>query len=106
MASRATHQPERELARRAGDGIEVVLFWHELTNELTVCVSDQRAGTHFEIAAAPQCALDVFNHPYPYAAFAGLHYEEELLASWGKAAPTKPKWSNRPARGPDSGVEG
>jgi hypothetical protein len=76
----------RELAHRAGDGIEVVLFWHEPTNELTVCLSDERTGAYFELAAAPDRALDVFEHPYAYAAFSGLHYEEELLPSWVEAA--------------------
>jgi hypothetical protein len=89
MASSATHQPERELAHRTSDGIEVVLFWHEVTDDLTVCVSDQRTGAYFEIAADPARALDVFEHPYAYAAFGGLHYEEALLASWVEAAATR-----------------
>jgi hypothetical protein len=76
----------RELAHRAGDGIEVVLFWHEPTNELTVCLSDERTGAYFELAADPDRALDVFEHPYAYAAFSGLHYEDELLPSWVEAA--------------------
>ena len=48
MASSASHHPERELAHRDNDGIEVVLFWNELTNDLTVSVSDQRTGAYFE----------------------------------------------------------
>jgi hypothetical protein len=88
MASSAPHQPERELAHRASDGIEVVLFWQELNNDLTVCVSDQRTGAYFELAADPKHALDVFEHPYAYAAFNGLQYEEALLASWAEAAET------------------
>jgi hypothetical protein len=82
MASSAPHERERELAHRASDGIEVVLFWHELSNHLTVCVSDQRTGAYFELAADPEHALDVFEHPFAYAAFNGLRYEEALLASW------------------------
>jgi hypothetical protein len=85
-SSAATHHPDRELAYRASDGIEVVLFWHELTNELSVCVSDERTGAYFELPAAPEHALDVFEHPYAYAAFGGLLYDEELLASWVDAA--------------------
>jgi hypothetical protein len=76
----------RELAYRAGDGVEVVLFWQEDTDELTVAVSDARSGAYFEIAAAPDQALDVFNHPYAHAAFRGLPYAEESLASWAEAA--------------------
>jgi hypothetical protein len=69
----------RELAYRANDGVEVVLFWHENTDELTVAVSDGRSGAYFELAAAPDQALDVFNHPYAHAAFRGMPYAEAAL---------------------------
>jgi hypothetical protein len=86
MASTGTtHDRFRELAYRANDGVEVVLFWDEPTNELTVCVSDERSGAYFELAADPHQALDVFYHPYSYAAFRGVPYEEALLASWAFA---------------------
>lgn len=85
MASNATSL-YRELAYRAGDGVEVVLFWHEITDELTVAVSDTRSGAYFELAAGPHEALDVFNHPYAHAAFRGLPYAQEALASWADAA--------------------
>jgi hypothetical protein len=77
MAStEVTPQTYRELADRTNDGVEVVLFWHQLSNELTVSVSDQRTGAHFELEAEPDNALDVFHHPYAYAAFRGLPYAE------------------------------
>ena len=76
----------RELAYRTNDGVEVVLFWHEATDQLTVTVSDTRSGAYFELGAALDEALAVFNHPYAYAAFRGLAYDEELLASWAEAA--------------------
>jgi hypothetical protein len=82
----ATHPPFRELARRVSDGVEVVLFWHEVTNELTVCVSDERSGAYFELEAQPDQALAVFDHPYAYAAFQGVPYDDALLASWAHAA--------------------
>ena len=81
-----TTSPHRELAYRANEGVEVVLFWHEYTDELTVAVSDARSGGYFELAAAPDQALDVFNHPYAHAAFRGLPYAEEPLACWAEAA--------------------
>ena len=62
----------RELAHRSNDGLEVVLLWHQPTDELTVTVSDERNGAYFELAAEPHQALDVFNHPYAHAAFQGL----------------------------------
>jgi hypothetical protein len=84
MASNATNV-YRELASRGGDGIEVVLFWHQNTDELTVAVSDARSGAYFELAAAPHEAFDVFNHPYAHAAFRGLPYAEEPVAPWAEA---------------------
>jgi hypothetical protein len=72
--------PHRELARRKIDGVEVVLFWHQATDELTVTVSDRRNGAYFELAAEAHEALDVFNHPYAHAAFQGLYYPEALAA--------------------------
>jgi hypothetical protein len=76
----------RELAHRATEGLEVMLFWHEATNELTVSVSDERTGAYFELAAEPDEALDVFYHPYAHAAHRGVPYDEALLASWAEAA--------------------
>lgn len=75
----ATQQQYRELAHRESDGVEVALFWHEPTDELTVIVSDERNGAYFELAAERHQALDVFNHPYAHAAFQGLTDQE---ASW------------------------
>ncbi len=75
----------QELAHRATDGFEVMLFWNEATNELTVSVSDERTGAYFELDAAPDEALDVFYHPYAHAAFTGVPYEA-LLAPWAEAA--------------------
>jgi hypothetical protein len=84
----ATHQPYRELAHRTNDGVEVVLFWHQISDELTVSVSDQRSGAYFELAAEPDRALDVFNHPYAYAAFCGVPYAEVSVPNRARAAAT------------------
>jgi hypothetical protein len=64
----ATQEPYRELAHRTNDGVEVVLLWHQPSDELIVTVSDERNGAYFELPAEPRRALDVFNHPYAYAA--------------------------------------
>jgi hypothetical protein len=80
-----TEHPLRELAHRANDGVEVLLVWNEVTDELTVSVSDNRSGAYFELTADPGEALDVFHHPYAHAAFVGVPYEEALLASWAHA---------------------
>ena len=85
MAGNATN-PYRELAYRVNDGVEVVLFWQHNSDDLTVVVSDERRGAYFELAAAPDQALDVFNHPYAHAAFRGLPYVDASLSSWAEAA--------------------
>jgi hypothetical protein len=65
--SPATRQP-RELAARESDGIHVLLLWHPVENGLTVSVEDARVGDRFELAVAPDRALDAFYHPFAYAA--------------------------------------
>jgi hypothetical protein len=84
MAGNATN-PYRELAYRANGGVEVVLFWHQNADELIVGVSDERSGAYFELTAAADQALDVFNHPYAHAAFQGVPYTEAALPSWTEA---------------------
>ena len=58
----------RELAAREGDGIHVLLLWHPDENALTVSVEDARVGDRFQLAVAPDRALDAFYHPFAYAA--------------------------------------
>jgi hypothetical protein len=58
----------RELAARDSDGVQVVLLWRPADNEVTVSVEDARFGDRFQIAVAPDRALDAFYHPYAYAA--------------------------------------
>jgi hypothetical protein len=58
----------RELAAREGDGINVLLLWHPGRDALTVSVEDVRIGERFQLAVAPDRALDAFYHPYAYAA--------------------------------------
>jgi hypothetical protein len=63
---------EAELAQRENDGISVTLLWHSLTDRLTISVRDWRTGEAFDLDAQPRNAMDVFNHPYAYAAGRGL----------------------------------
>jgi hypothetical protein len=58
----------RELAARESDGIHVLLLWHPDENALTVSVEDARVGDRFQLAVAPDRALDAFYHPFAYAA--------------------------------------
>jgi hypothetical protein len=59
-----------ELAFRANDGIEVSLRWHRTADRLSVVVRHVGSGQRFELAARRDNALDVFYHPFAYAALA------------------------------------
>jgi hypothetical protein len=65
-------ETRRELAYRAGDGIEVRLVWRVADDQLTVAVADARTGERFMIDVTPPEALDVFEHPFAYASWLGL----------------------------------
>jgi hypothetical protein len=78
--------PISELAYRMSGGVEVVLWWHRALNEVSVSVSDEQSGAYFEIGVDPAKALDAFEHPYAYAAYIGLPYEDALLANWAAAS--------------------
>jgi hypothetical protein len=58
----------RELAARTSDGVSVRLLWHPPENAVTVSVEDFHDGERFDLAVAPERALDPFYHPYAYAA--------------------------------------
>ena len=74
--SRTTAQdPVKELAYRARDGLEVALLWHETASSVSVAVSDSRTGEAFELVLGnDDNALDVFHHPYAYAAHRGVDF--------------------------------
>jgi hypothetical protein len=63
-----TARQTRELAARESDGIHVLLLWHPRENTLTVSVEDARLGDRFQLAVAPDRALDAFYHPFAHAA--------------------------------------
>ena len=76
----------RELAHRINAGIEVVLSWNDGTGRLKVSVLDEQSGAYFELDPDPAIALDVFDHPFAYAAFDGVPYDTELLPMWAHAS--------------------
>jgi hypothetical protein len=61
----------RELAERETDGIAVTLLWESDTDGLSVTVRDGRTGEEFAVAANAYNAMDVFHHPFAYAARRG-----------------------------------
>jgi hypothetical protein len=66
----------RELAHRSADGLEVSLLWSEFTGGLSVAVRDDRSGAGFELVVQSGTeALEVFDHPFAYAAWRGIEYD-------------------------------
>jgi hypothetical protein len=62
-----------ELDSREGDGIHVQLLWLPAEDHVIVAVSDLRAGTAFVVGVDDRAeAIDVFRHPYAYAAWQGV----------------------------------
>jgi hypothetical protein len=87
MSTAATTFDIRELDHRTADGVEVALIWHARRDFLSVVVTDTKAGEMFELVLDERDdAMDVFHHPYAYAAHRGLAFgiaarEDELVAA-------------------------
>ena len=64
-----------ELTRRESNGIAVALLWRRADDRVKVTVSDETTETRFEIDVADASPMDVFHHPYAYAAFRGIDAE-------------------------------
>ena len=59
----------RELNHRSNDGIDVWLLWDPASDSVSVRVADAKAGANCESPVkARHRAMDVFNHPFAYAA--------------------------------------
>jgi hypothetical protein len=59
----------RELAHRRTDGLDVRLLWEPGSDRVSVSLMDARTGDGFDVAVAPgESAMDVFHHPFAYAA--------------------------------------
>jgi hypothetical protein len=68
----------RELDHRTNDRIDVWLLWREHDNAVLVSVADEKSGDRFTIEVREgERPLDVFHHPYAYAAFHGIDVSAE-----------------------------
>ena len=75
----------RELHSRFSDGIQVRLLWCEEDGRLWVTVIDLKQGEEFSVDVLDRTrALDVFHHPYAYAAQCGI--EAVSIAGRSKTA--------------------
>jgi hypothetical protein len=71
----------QELHSRIGDGILVQLLWRADDDHLFVSVTDSKEDVEFCVEVRDRTrALDVFHHPFAYAAHYGVH-----------ATPTRPR---------------
>jgi hypothetical protein len=60
----------RELHSRVTDGIHVRLLWSERDGGVVVRVADSKTGDDFAVEVrSSDRAMDVFHHPYAYAAW-------------------------------------
>jgi hypothetical protein len=58
-----------ELSSRSGDGVDVTLPWQRCDNTAFVAVDDRRTGEEFFLDInEDDNALDMFHHPFAYAA--------------------------------------
>ena len=62
----------RELDHRSNDRIDVRLLWRERDDRVIVTVADGKTGERFTVDVPEgESALDVFHHPFAYAAWLG-----------------------------------
>lgn len=72
----------RELHRRVDDGIHIRLLWSEPTGQLWVTVVDTKTGAAFGLGVrGHERALDVFRHPYAYAASHGIDTRPHVVGN-------------------------
>lgn len=63
----------RELHSRISEGLQIRLLWCEENGRVWVSVTDTKRGEWFSIEVRDRSrALDVFNHPFGYAAHYGI----------------------------------
>lgn len=58
-----------ELDHRRNDGLDVRLLWDSATDRVSVSLHDSKTGEGFEVEVGrDERPLDVFHHPFAYAA--------------------------------------
>jgi len=79
MISRLSYDwTPKELAERHAGTTEVALLWSKRTHRAAVAVLDEGTGDYFELEIGAQHdPLDLFNHPYAYAASRGLIHTDD-----------------------------
>jgi hypothetical protein len=76
-----TTETMHELDRRNNDGIDVRLLWDSTDNSVYVTVDDVRTGDSFALSVdRNEDALEVFRHPYAYAAWQRVETRSPVAA--------------------------
>ena len=71
-----------ELHSRISDGIHVRLFWSRQDDRVAVAVDDAKTADAFTVDVRKgERALDVFHHPYAYAALRGIDTRAPALVA-------------------------
>jgi hypothetical protein len=80
--------PLRELDHRTTvDRVDVWLLWREHDDRVMVAVANETTGERFRIEVRDdERVLDVFHHPYVYAALRGIDTRSESRDLTGWAA--------------------
>jgi hypothetical protein len=63
-----------ELASRQSGTLHVALFWARETEVFRVSVDDPATGDKFELVVDDGRPLEIYYHPYAYAALRGVDY--------------------------------
>lgn len=71
----------KELDHRENDGIEVWLLWSKAENRVFVLVHDTGLDHWFELDVEEGDGLEVFHHPFAYAASRGVEYRTAQRAA-------------------------
>jgi hypothetical protein len=75
MRGADNHNPQVVLASRKDAGIRVTLLWAGDTNTVALLVRDNTTNERFELVVQPDASpMDVYEHPYAYAAWRGIDY--------------------------------
>jgi hypothetical protein len=71
-------EPVTDLDFRAANGVQITLLWDRACGRVWIAVRDEASDHEFEVEVLEgENALDVFRHPYAYAA----SRQPELLAA-------------------------
>jgi hypothetical protein len=66
MSASTTTTTWVELADRAGDGLEVRLYWNSADGGVKVTVAHRATERVAELDVRPEDALEAFHHPFAY----------------------------------------